>query len=170
MWSDLWTAALTLVAVVIGVFFMFVASVGVLRMPDFIQRIHAPTKAATLGLIFLLLALAMHAGSAPVVTKALLALLFIGVTAPVGAHILARAGQRTGVVGQPPPSGSPADRARRRSDDERRDDQPRDDERRDDERRDDRRGAAPPPGGAAEPTAAPNTPTSGAPPGAQNLR
>ncbi len=90
MWSD----AFTLVAVVLGVFFMFVASLGVLRLPEFTQRIHAPTKAATLGLIFLLIALSLDAREGTVVTKALLALLFIGVTAPAGAHILARAAQR----------------------------------------------------------------------------
>jgi multicomponent Na+:H+ antiporter subunit G len=97
----LWTDVLALAAVVLGVFFMLVASFGVLRLPDFTQRIHAPTKAATLGLIFLLLALSLHAREGPVVTKALLALLFIGVTAPVGAHILARAAKRQGVARPP---------------------------------------------------------------------
>ncbi|WP_438015724.1 monovalent cation/H(+) antiporter subunit G [Sorangium sp. So ce315] len=92
---------LVLTSVVLGVFFMFVASFGVLRLPEFTQRIHAPTKAATLGLLFLLLALSLNAREGPVVTKALLALLFIGVTAPVGAHILARAGRRQGATRPP---------------------------------------------------------------------
>ncbi|AUX25768.1 cation:proton antiporter [Sorangium cellulosum] len=99
----MWIDVLALAAVVLGVFFMLVASFGVLRLPDFMQRIHAPTKAATLGLIFLLLALSLHAREGTVVTKALIALLFIGVTAPVGAHILARAAKRQGGARPPEP-------------------------------------------------------------------
>jgi multicomponent Na+:H+ antiporter subunit G len=80
------------------VFFIFVASLGVLRLPDFYSRVHAPTKAATLGLFFLLGAVSIDLAESVVVTKALLALLFIAATAPVGAHILARAAYRNGVT------------------------------------------------------------------------
>jgi multicomponent Na+:H+ antiporter subunit G len=89
--------AFELTAVVVGVFFMAVASIGVLRLPDFYHRIHAPTKAATLGLAFLLLAAALAVGEAEVWTKAVLALLFLAATAPVGAHLLCRAAYRAGV-------------------------------------------------------------------------
>jgi multicomponent Na+:H+ antiporter subunit G len=100
MWrGPLWIEALAALSVLLGAFFMLVASFGVLRLPDTMQRLHAPTKAATLGLIFLLVALALHVREATVVTKALLALLFIGFTAPVGAHILARAAGRLGARG-----------------------------------------------------------------------
>jgi multicomponent Na+:H+ antiporter subunit G len=88
---------LEVAALLLGVFFMLVASFGVFRLPDFHTRIHAPTKAATLGLAFLLVALALHVQETAAVTKALLAMLFIGMTAPVGAHILARAAYRSGV-------------------------------------------------------------------------
>jgi multicomponent Na+:H+ antiporter subunit G len=84
-------------AIVIGVFFMFVSSLGVLRLPDFYSRLHAPTKAATLGLFFLFVAVAIGVPEKVVVTKALLALIFIAATAPVGAHIMSRAAYRTGV-------------------------------------------------------------------------
>jgi multicomponent Na+:H+ antiporter subunit G len=85
------------VAIVIGVFFMFVSSLGVLRLPDFYSRLHAPTKAATLGLFFLFVAVAIGVPEKVVLTKALLALLFIAATAPVAAHIMSRAAYRTGV-------------------------------------------------------------------------
>jgi multicomponent Na+:H+ antiporter subunit G len=85
------------VAVIIGALFMFLASLGVLRLGDFYARIHAPTKAATLGLAFLLAALALEVRDKDAVTKAVLAMLFIGMTAPVGAHILARAAYRRGM-------------------------------------------------------------------------
>lgn len=84
-------------AVLIGVAFMAVASLGVLRLDDFYARIHAPTKAATLGLAFLLLGFVAAAREATAVTKAVLCLLFIGVTAPVGAHVLSRAAYRSGL-------------------------------------------------------------------------
>lgn len=85
------------IAIVVGAFFMFVASLGVLRLRDFYMRIHAPTKAATLGLIFLLIALSIAVAEAALITKAVLAVLFVAATAPVGAHLLARAAYRNGV-------------------------------------------------------------------------
>jgi multicomponent Na+:H+ antiporter subunit G len=89
--------ALQLIALAAGVFFMFTASLGVLRLGDFYARVHAPTKAATLGLLFLLAALVVEEPTEATVTKGALALLFIGMTAPLGAHILARAAYRRGV-------------------------------------------------------------------------
>lgn len=83
-----------------GIFFMVVAGIGVLRLGDFFLRIHAPTKAATLGLISLLAATAIAVRAEVLVTKAILAFLFIAATAPVGAHILSRAAYRTG-AGKP---------------------------------------------------------------------
>jgi multicomponent Na+:H+ antiporter subunit G len=88
-------------AIVVGVFFMFVASLGVLRLQDFYMRIHAPTKAATLGLIFLLIAVSIAVRELALVTKAVLAVLFIMATAPVGAHLLARAAYRNRVPMSP---------------------------------------------------------------------
>jgi multicomponent Na+:H+ antiporter subunit G len=93
--------SIKLLCVVVGVFFMFVASLGVLRLPDFYSRVHAPTKAATLGLFFLLFAITLDLAQGVVATKALLALIFIAATAPVGAHILARAAYRNGVAPMP---------------------------------------------------------------------
>jgi multicomponent Na+:H+ antiporter subunit G len=93
----LWIDAIEIVAVVVGVFFMLVSSLGVLRLQDFYMRVHAPTKAATLGLICLLIAVVLNVRDTTVLTKAVLALLFLGATAPVGAHLLARAAYRNGI-------------------------------------------------------------------------
>ena len=82
--------------IVVGVFFMFVASLGLVRLPDFYLRVHAPTKAATLGLFALVFALL---AAVPSVRgeEALLAALFIGSTIPVSAHILVRGAYRSGL-------------------------------------------------------------------------
>jgi len=76
---------------------MMIAAIGMLRLADFYQRIHAPTKAATLGLMFLLAAASLALKDQGVVTKAFLAIVFFAVTAPVGAHLLCRAAYRKGV-------------------------------------------------------------------------
>lgn len=93
------SSTLEIAAVVAGAFFMLAASLGVLRLSNFYARIHAPTKAATLGLALLLIAFALHVPELPSVTKAVLAILFVGATAPVGAQILSRAAYRGGVRG-----------------------------------------------------------------------
>ncbi len=83
-------------AIAVGVFFMFVASLGLLRFPDFYLRVHAPTKAATLGLFSLVAALLVWVPEVEE-AQALLAALFIGATIPVSAHILLRGAHRTGL-------------------------------------------------------------------------
>lgn len=97
----MWTEWIEIAAIAAGVFFMFVSSLGVFRLPDFYARIHAPTKAATLGLICLLAAVANEVPDKTVATKAVLAVLFIGLTAPAGAHLLARSAYRNGVRASP---------------------------------------------------------------------
>lgn len=91
MWSELLAAG----AILIGTAFVFIAAIGIWRLPDFYMRVHAPTKAATLGLFFLLLATAITLSDPTATTKAVLAVLFVGATAPAGAHLLTRAALRT---------------------------------------------------------------------------
>jgi multicomponent Na+:H+ antiporter subunit G len=83
--------------IVVGVFFMFVSSLGVLRLSDFYTRIHAPTKAATLGLSSLLIAFAVAVPQTTAITKVLLAIGLVAATVPVGSHILMRAAYRSNV-------------------------------------------------------------------------
>ena len=80
-----------------GAFFLLVSGLGLLRLEDFYQRVHAPTKAATLGLVSLFGAALLALGPAAVGAKALLAVLFIGASNPVGAHYLTRTAYRCGV-------------------------------------------------------------------------
>ena len=104
---------LTSVLVVTGGFFAFAAALGVLRLPDVLIRMHASTKAGTLGCGLILLAAATHFGETAIVARALAAILFLLLTAPVAAHMIARAAYRTGVplwkgtvideLGRPPP-------------------------------------------------------------------
>ena len=54
----------------LGGLFVLLSSVGILRMPDLYSRIHASGKAATLGAICILLAVAVRFGDAAVVVRA----------------------------------------------------------------------------------------------------
>lgn len=74
-----------------GAFFMLVAAIGILRLPDLYQRLHASSKAATLGVALLLLGAALHSGDMGVVSRCLMAIAFFILTAPVGAHLITQA-------------------------------------------------------------------------------
>jgi len=77
----------------VGIFFIVTGTVGLLRLPDLYNRIHAPTKATTLGVSSIILGAVIHFyGILPDAGfKELLAIVFIFLTAPVGAHMLAKA-------------------------------------------------------------------------------
>jgi multicomponent Na+:H+ antiporter subunit G len=80
-----------------GTAFMLVAAIGLLRLPDLYTRMHAVTKAGTLGIGLTLVSAAVAFGDVSVTTRALVALLFVLLTAPVSAHMLGRAGYLGGV-------------------------------------------------------------------------
>ena len=82
-------AAFCLVA---GAFFALVGAIGLVRLPDCFMRFHAPTKATTLGVGGVLAASLLYfAGSGRLVVHELLVAVFLFLTAPVSALMLARA-------------------------------------------------------------------------------
>jgi multicomponent Na+:H+ antiporter subunit G len=89
-----WIAALLLGA---GGAFCLIAGVGVVRLPDIYMRMHAATKAGTLGLGLICGAVMVKAESWQNVVEALFVFLFMIATAPVGAHLIGRAAYRTRV-------------------------------------------------------------------------
>ena len=76
---------------VAGSFFMMIAGIGMLRLPDIYMRLSATTKAATFGVGFNLLAAALFFSDLGVTSRALATIVFIFITAPVAAHVIARA-------------------------------------------------------------------------------
>ncbi len=79
------------VVLIAGGFFVFVAALGVLRLPDLFMRMHAATKAGTLGAGLVLFAAAVVFGDLGVAVKGILVFVFLLLTAPVAAHVLGRA-------------------------------------------------------------------------------
>ena len=82
---------ISLVFLLIGAFFMFLAGWGLLRMPDLFLRMSAATKASTLGAGFMLLGAAVHFTDLGSISRSLATIVFIFLTAPVAAHRIARA-------------------------------------------------------------------------------
>lgn len=89
---EFWIELLVSAFLILGSAFVLIGSVGLVKLPDFYSRLHAPTKATTLGMGCLLVAsmilvtyqkgfLSLHE---------LLITLFLLITAPVTAHMLAK--------------------------------------------------------------------------------
>ncbi len=85
------------ILLVVGSFFMLIAGLGMLRMPDLFLRMSCSTKAATIGVGTLLFALALYFTQLGVTTRALATICFIFLTSPVGAHRIGRIAYLVGV-------------------------------------------------------------------------
>ena len=79
------------IGLLVGAGFVFVAALGVLRMPDFFTRAHATTKAGSLGAGVVVVSMALAMGDVGLSLRAAATVLFIILTAPVAAHVLGRA-------------------------------------------------------------------------------
>jgi len=79
-----------------GSLFALVAALGVVRLPDLYTRMHAASKAGTVGSGLLLFAAGVASGEVSVFARALAGFVFFLLTAPVAAHLLAKAAHQTG--------------------------------------------------------------------------
>lgn len=91
--------AVALLLVITGTVVTFIASIGVIRLPDVYTRAHATTKTATLGILAILLGafiyfLFIHN---VVSIRLLLGIVFVFLTAPVAGHMIIRSAHRSGV-------------------------------------------------------------------------
>jgi len=80
-----------------GSVFCLVAAVGMLRLPDTLIRMHAATKAGTLGAGCILAAEAVMAGDLGTTLKVAAVIVFLLLTAPVAAHLIGRAAYHRGI-------------------------------------------------------------------------
>ena len=88
----------------VGAFFTLVGAIGLVRLPDFYMRLHGPTKATTLGVGGTLTASIIYfAGNGTPSVHELLITLFLFVTAPVSANVLAKAALRLKLASRAPP-------------------------------------------------------------------
>lgn len=87
------------VAVLLAAGFAFhaLAALGVLRMPDFYTRLHAVSKAETLGVLFTLAAVAVSTGAGLTAVKVGFVAVFLMAANPTSTHALGRAAHRLGM-------------------------------------------------------------------------
>ncbi|WP_104165587.1 monovalent cation/H(+) antiporter subunit G [Cryobacterium sp. N22] len=90
-WSDVVTAVLVLLAALM----CLAAGVGLLRFPDVLTRLHSATKPQILGLMAVTLDIAVTNFSVGTVTLVVAIVLFQALTAPMAAHLVARASYQT---------------------------------------------------------------------------
>ena len=79
------------VLLVVGALFCLLAAVGVIRLPDLLTRMHAASKAGAVGGGMILLAVPLVSLDGSVALRAILGVMFLVLTTPVSAHLLARA-------------------------------------------------------------------------------
>lgn len=84
-------SAASLLLLMLGALLMLLASIGIFRMPDVFLRMSASAKAAALGVILIMLAVAIHFDHVGVTARAVGIVLFVILTGPVSAHMIARA-------------------------------------------------------------------------------
>ena len=82
---------LVAVLLILGVCFILLGVLGILRLPDFYTRLHAMGKCDTFGVALVLIALAIHTGVSLSSVKLLLISVFIGLANPTATHALGRA-------------------------------------------------------------------------------
>lgn len=74
----------------VGTVFILLAAIGIVRMPDFYLRVSVTTKAATLGIGLILIGAAFYFRDGSVTSRVIAIILFLLLTAPVGAHMIGR--------------------------------------------------------------------------------
>ena len=81
------------IAILTGALFILLGSIALAKLPDFFMRLHGPTKATTLGTGAILIAsgvfFSVH--SEGISLHEILITMFLFITAPVGAHLMAKA-------------------------------------------------------------------------------
>lgn len=88
---------LSQVLLLLGTVFMLLGAIGMVRMPDVLTRMHSSTKSSTLGVGLIMLGVALHFGEFSIGVRAIAIIVFMFSTAPVAAHMIARAAYLSGV-------------------------------------------------------------------------
>jgi multicomponent Na+:H+ antiporter subunit G len=81
---------------VAGGVFTFLAALGVVRLPDVYTRMHAASKAGTVGSGLMLFAAGIHSMDVAIFARALAGFVFFVLTAPIAAHLVAKAAHGAG--------------------------------------------------------------------------
>ena len=86
-----------IIFIIIGLFFDFFGCLGLIRLPDVYNRLQASTKCVTFGTCSIMFGVFLILGFTAGGIKALLCIIFLVLTAPVSAHVIARAAHISGI-------------------------------------------------------------------------
>jgi multicomponent Na+:H+ antiporter subunit G len=87
---------LSAIVVVLGGLFGLLAAIGIVRLPDLYTRLHAASKAGAVGAGLILIAVALISTDGAVALRAVLGIIFLLLSTPIAAHLLARAAYEAG--------------------------------------------------------------------------
>lgn len=98
-WINLILNIIIILFILFGTFITLSASIGIIRFPDIFTRLHAASKASTLGVASVLIGafLFLFAKEGIQSGKLIIGILFILITAPVSAHMIGRAAHNSGI-------------------------------------------------------------------------
>jgi len=82
--------------VLLGAVFGLLAAIGIVRLPDLYTRLHAASKAGVVGTGLILIAVALISTDGAVILRAILGIIFLLLSTPIAAHLLARAAHKAG--------------------------------------------------------------------------
>lgn len=88
---------LVFIFLIMGAAFVLVSAIGLLRLPDLFIRIHASTKTTSLGFMLMLAGMMLTFPEWAVILKGILTILFVFLTAPLGSHMISKAGNILGI-------------------------------------------------------------------------
>lgn len=81
---------LSIASILVGLFFYLAGTIGLIRLPDTLSRLHAVTKADNLGLGFLIAGLCLQIGGLLDVFKMLIIWLLVLATSAAASQLIAR--------------------------------------------------------------------------------
>lgn len=81
----------------LGALFALIASIGIVKMPDFYSRLSITVKAATLGMGTILFSAAIFFNDFAVTSKSTAIVFFLILTAPIAGHIISKSAYITGI-------------------------------------------------------------------------
>lgn len=90
-------AAIAMVSIAVGLFFVLAGTIGVLRLPDFFTRLHAAGMTDTLGAELIIIGLMIQSGFSQMSLKLLLVAIFLLMTSPTATHAVANAAHNAGL-------------------------------------------------------------------------
>ena len=88
----------SVISFIIGIFFILIGSIGILRLPDVFSRIHAAGMIDTAGASFIILGMILQSGFSLITAKLVFIGIFIFFTSPITGHVTANLARRKGLT------------------------------------------------------------------------